>query len=245
MQAPIKIDNGINIVISNQWGENIIKFIKKSEELGYIIEPCITKEIKIENSSMKINEIIIGNQIWMDKNLSVDTFQNGDSIKEAKTNDEWKKALENGEPAWCCYENYPSNGDKYGKIYNGFAVADSRGLAPKGWHIPDEIEYINLCEFLGGINTAGIKLKSIEDWIEHPIQIARRNGTNESGFTGLPGGYRNNDGEFRDITKDCSLWNSLEFNNKIGYVSLNYAESSLVKGYLDKEYGFYVRCLKD
>jgi uncharacterized protein (TIGR02145 family) len=85
---------------------------------------------------MKIGEIIIGKQIWMTENLNLDKFQNGDSIPEARTIEEWMNACENKQPAWCYYNNDSTNGEKYGKLYNLFAVIDSRGLAPEGWHIP-------------------------------------------------------------------------------------------------------------
>lgn len=74
--------------------------------------------------------VTIGTQVWRTKNLDVATFRNGDSIPQAKTNEEWEKAAENQQPAWCYYNNDPANGAKYGKLYNWYAVNDSRGLAP-------------------------------------------------------------------------------------------------------------------
>ena len=72
----------------------------------------------------------------MSKNLNVSRFRNGEIIFEAKTIEEWEKAGENKTPAWCYYNNNPTNGAKYGKLYNWYAVNDIRALAPKGWHIP-------------------------------------------------------------------------------------------------------------
>lgn len=194
---------------------------------------------------MEIIEVNIGKQIWMDKNLVAKTFQNGDFIKEAKTDEEWANAAEKGEPAWCYYNNDSENFEKYGIMYNGFAVSDPRGLAPKGWHIPEETEWNQLADFLGGEKNAGLKLKSSEGWDEHPIPAARKNGTNESGFTAIPGGYRNSDGEFKGIKQDGSLWSSTDKFGQLCYVSLDYAESSIIKSSLGREYGFYVRCIKD
>jgi uncharacterized protein (TIGR02145 family) len=105
-------------------------------------------------------EIKIGPQIWATKNLDVITFRNGDTIPEAKTNEEWKKAGEEGKPAWCYYDNDPENGKKYGKLYNWYAVNDPRGLAPKGWHVPSDAEWIVLIDYLGGEEVAGTKMKS-------------------------------------------------------------------------------------
>ena len=83
-------------------------------------------------------EITIGRQVWMTENLNVDKFRNGDPISHAKTDEEWVKAGENGSPAWSHYDNDPANGEKYGKLYNWYAVNDSRGLAPEGWKIPSD-----------------------------------------------------------------------------------------------------------
>lgn len=88
--------------------------------------------------------VTIGNQVWMTKNLNVDKFRNGDPIPEAKTDEEWIKAGENKQPAWCYYENDPANGEKYGKVFNWYAVNDPRGLAPEGWHDPTEEELQDL-----------------------------------------------------------------------------------------------------
>lgn len=80
----------------------------------------------------------IGDQIWMPENLNVDTFRNGDSIHHMQTKEEWDDAAHNEVPAWCYYDFDPSNGEKYGKLYNWHAVNDPRGLAPDGWRVPAE-----------------------------------------------------------------------------------------------------------
>ncbi len=106
--------------------------------------------------------VTIGNQVWMTKNLDVSTFRNGDPIPQAKTAAEWKAADENKQPAWCYYDNDPANGAKYGKLYNWYAVNDSRGLAPAGYHIPSDVEWKQLTDFLG--SEAGKKMKSKSGW---------------------------------------------------------------------------------
>ena len=82
------------------------------------------------------------------KNLNLDKFRNGDIIPEAKTNEEWSAADTNKNPAWCYYDNDPANGEKYGKLYNWYAVNDSRGLAPEGYKIPTIEELMDI-EFAG------------------------------------------------------------------------------------------------
>ena len=85
-----------------------------------------------------MEEIKIGNQIWMKSNLDVEIFQNGERIQEAKSDEEWKMAYDKGQPAWCYYLNYEK---EYGKLYNLHAVSDPRGLAPVGYHIPSDDEW--------------------------------------------------------------------------------------------------------
>ncbi len=152
----------------------------------------------------KTNEVTIGTQVWMTKNLNVDTFRNGDPIPEAKTDEEWKKARDNKEPAWCYYDNDPANGAKYGKLYNWYAVNDTRGLAPEGWKVPSDEDWSRLTDFLGGDSIAGIKMKSTDFWVS--INGESDNGTNESGFSALPGGYRPTNGTFNFRRSDGVWW---------------------------------------
>jgi uncharacterized protein (TIGR02145 family) len=128
--------------------------------------------------------ITIGNQVWMNKNLDVSSFRNGDPIPEAKTDEEWVRAGRESRPSWCYYNNVPANGDKYGKIYNWYAVSDPRGLAPKGYHIPSDVEWTVLTDYLGGTEVAGKKIKSVNGWSNNG------NGNDSSGFSAIPAGSR-------------------------------------------------------
>jgi uncharacterized protein (TIGR02145 family) len=132
------------------------------------------------------NGVIIGFQIWMTKNLNVDTFRNGDPIPQAKTKDEWNRALENKDPAWCFADFNPINGAKYGKLYNWYAVKDYRHIAPNGWHIPGDEEWLQLLDYLGGTFMAVEALKNTSGWVSC-LDGKPKNGTNSSGFSALPG----------------------------------------------------------
>ena len=110
--------------------------------------------ILITGNGQSIPSKIIGEQIWMTKNLNLEKFRNGDPIPQVKTQAQWKKAREEKKPAWCYYNNDPVNGVKFGKLYNWFAVTDPRGLAPKGWHIPNEEEWKQLVKYLDDIDGA-------------------------------------------------------------------------------------------
>jgi uncharacterized protein (TIGR02145 family) len=183
--------------------------------------------------------VTIGNQVWMTKNLDVSKFRNGDLIPEAKTTEEWEKAGENKQPAWCYYDNDPKIGQKYGKLYNWYAVNDSRGLAPEGWHVPSNDEWTVLETYLGADN-AGLKLKSTRGWKK------RGNGNNSSGFSGLPGGYRYKGGSFVNFTYSSWWWSSTEVNE--GIVMARGVSRSISYVYQDqvyKKYGHHVRCIKD
>jgi uncharacterized protein (TIGR02145 family) len=183
--------------------------------------------------------VTIGTQVWMTKNLDVATFRNGDPIPEAKTAEEWKRAGENQDPAWCYYDNDPANGAKYGKLYNWYAVNDSRGLAPVGYHIPSDDEWTILTDFLGG-KIAGTKMKSKSGWKK------KGNGTNSSGFSGLPGGHRYLNGSFYSIGKNGYWWSSSEYLTRVAWYRYLYYNNGNVYAFdYSEESGFSVRCLKD
>jgi len=182
--------------------------------------------------------VSIGGQVFMSKNLDVSTFRNGDPIPQAKTYEEWGRAGENQQPAWCYYNNDPANGAKYGKLYNWYAVNDSRGLAPEGWHVPSDAEWTILTDYLG--SDAGTKMKSKTGWNENG------NGTNSSGFSGLPGGTRNYNGTFYTIGYDGYWWSSSETNTDDAWSRLlSYNLGNVNRNASPKESGFSVRCLRD
>lgn len=189
--------------------------------------------------------IKIGKQTWSIRNLDVDHFRNGDSIPEAKTNEEWDKAGENKQPAWCYYSNDVANAKQYGKLYNWYAVNDPRGLAPQGWHIPSDTEWTILIDYLGGEKVAGKKMKHTEGWKD------QGNGTNISGFSGLPGGGRDGGGPF-NVFEPYSYgawWSVTEFQAFVPniawsrYISV---DSDFVIKYRGlKQNGLSVRCIKN
>lgn len=184
--------------------------------------------------------VAIGKQVWMHKNLNVNCFRNGDLIPEVKSVEEWKRYGKECKPAWCYYKNDPSNGATYGRLYNWYAVNDPRGLAPLGWHIPTDGEWTTLTNFLGGEDVAGGKLKSTSGWLENG------NGTNNSGFTGVPGGQRLPNGEFNPIGHFGTWWSSTEVNtNTARYRYLLFNSGEVNRFYNLKAFGFSVRCLRD
>ena len=202
------------------------------------------KVIDIDGNNYSIDTI--GKQTWMKENLNVSRFRNGDLIPEAKTAEEWKKAGNNKQPAWCYYENNSENAKKYGKLYNWYAVNDARGLAPEGWHIPSDKEWSTLINFLGGKDNACQKMKSIKGWSENIIGDG--NGTNESGFDGLPGGCRYGFGDYDgSVGYDGNWWSSTSIEDELdsswGRTLSNEYEVRRLEN--DKSNGLSVRCLRD
>jgi uncharacterized protein (TIGR02145 family) len=192
------------------------------------------------SSSGYAQTVTIGNQVWTSKNLNVATYRNGDVIPQVRDKAAWSK-LTTG--AWCYYKNDASNGTKYGKLYNWYAVNDPRGLAPNGYHIPTDAEWTRLNDYLGERSEAGKKMKSTSGWYDNG------NGTNSSGFSGLPCGYRFKDGNFQGVGDVIYLWSSSE-DGTDGYngawcLRLFYADDSAEQIAPHKRLGFPVRCLRD
>lgn len=197
-----------------------------------------------EDSTFKT--IQIGSQEWMAENLDVIHFRNGDTIFEANSYEEWEQATIKAIPAWCYYNNDPENGKKYGKLYNWWAVSDPRGLAPEGWHIPSDEEWIELAEYLGGIDIAGAKMKSETGWKDNG------NGNNQSGFSGLPGGYRSHErpgflgGPFYEEGLSAHFWSTTRYLvDNVWSRNLSSQNSNLGKKSYVRTAGLSVRCIKD
>ncbi len=181
-----------------------VRYIKKSRYLIIVLIPFLlilsacNQEKKTELEGTKT--VKTGLQEWTAKNLDVSVFQNGDSIPEAKTDEEWRKAANEGKPAWCYYGNDPANGKKYGKLYNWYAVNDPRGICPEGWHVPSEEEWNDLSRSLG--KDAGNKLKSINGWQD------AGNGSDSLNFSALPAGTRYHSGMFDEVGNYACFWTS-------------------------------------
>jgi uncharacterized protein (TIGR02145 family) len=221
---------------SNESRQSIIK----RDEAGLNDIPADTQKANLSLLILGIKFIQIGRQIWMTENLNVDRFRNGDLIPEAKTIEDWENALKNGRPAWCYYMNMPENGIKYGKLYNWYAVNDTRGLAPDGWHIPTEREWDEMNILLGNNYFAGKKMKNTKGW------ASEGNGDNSSGFSANPGGYRTDFGVFTNLLTHGYWWSSEEKNTLYGRVRfLNYKESYFYKDIASKGQGISVRCIRD
>ncbi len=189
-------------------------------------------------------EAIICGETWMAINLSVTKYRNGDTIRYAETVDDWEDANEKGEGAWCYPDNNPANGDIYGKLYNWFAVADPRNLAPKGWHIATREEWDLYCL---GPNDGG-QLKTIGT-IENGDGLwgdPNLGATDEFFFSALPAGTRYGTGGFDSPGTSTRFWTSTESNSGNAfncYLAKSMSEIQRIDN--SKTYGLSVRCVKD
>jgi len=196
---------------------------------------CLTAQVTDKDGN-SYPTVKIGRQEWMAVNLNTARFRNGDSIPEMEDAAQWQAAADQHRAAWCYYNGDSASGQKYHKLYNWYAVADPRGLAPEGWHIPSIGEWTALTTFLGGDNSAGIKMKAADAW----------DGTNGSGFEALPGGYRNHNGQFSHIRNIASWWSASATDSTDAWsLSLGYGNGVVSKSYDGTQTGLAVRCLRD
>jgi uncharacterized protein (TIGR02145 family) len=170
----------------------------------------------IDNNRYEI--VTIGTQTWMAENLKTTRYNDGTVIPLITDDTAWETASTNGADAYCWYNNDVSNLITYGALYNWYAIDTlsngDKNVCPVDWHVPTDGEWDVLRDFLdpssaGNNNTAGGKMKEagLAHW-DTPNESA----TNESGFAGLPGGYRFSDGTFNNIGYLGYWWSYTEVN---------------------------------
>lgn len=187
--------------------------------------------------------VTIGTQTWMSENLKTTKYNDGTSIPFVRESAEWGNL---STPGYCWYKDEQTGyGNTYGGLYNWYVV-ETGNLCPVGWHVPSHEEWSTLTGSIGGDFIAGTKLK--ESGTTHwnkPNSTA----TNETGFTALPGGYRDSHGEFKGIGFWGGWWTSTKdgsSGNAFGRV-LGYDYSYIVSETYDHGLrgGFSIRCLND
>ena len=187
--------------------------------------------------------VVIGTQHWMAENLKVTKYRNGDNITHITNNSLWSSDTSG---AYGVYDNDDTtNLDSYGRLYNWYAVDNSSGLCPEGWHVPSKDEYNVLRIFLGGTSVAGGKMK--EPGTEH--WTSELSGTsNSSGFTARGSGLKQFNGPYANKNSHFYVWtiNPTSSSSNNAYFSYNnYSSNSFTTSQASKKYGFSVRCLED
>ncbi len=216
----------------------------------------INDKVKLDSS------IVFGKQEWIVKNLNISVFRNGDTIQEAKTDEEWQKAGVEKRAVWCYFDNDSTNGIKYGRLYNWYAVNDPRGLAPDGWHIPRKDEWDELIEHFGGGNKRQYiegtnNLKSQPPWGKYMKSeqgwIREGNGNNQTGFSALPGGSGASNGSFKHTQQfyfgplgQVGAWwaADTDYDEMAWFVRIKYNEDKTFSADQAMTFGLSVRVVK-
>lgn len=194
--------------------------------------------------------VAIGTQTWMAENLKTTKFKDGSVISNVDNVTEWITLTT---PGMCWYDNNPANKEIYGGMYNWYAASNSK-LCPTGWHVPSDNEWKQLEIYIGmtqaeadetgfrGIDEGG-KLK--EEGTTH-WEAPNIGATNETGFTGLPGGYLNKYGSFGYMGKEVYWWSSTAQSDTDGWERGLVTNASTIDRIGSKKIdGFYIRCIKD
>jgi uncharacterized protein (TIGR02145 family) len=218
---------------------------KKKEDLviaPITFNPLITYGSMTDQDGNTYKTVTIGTQVWMAENLKTTKYRNGDAVQNVADSTQWR-TLTSG--AYCYYNNISQYIEAYGFLYNWYTIIDIRNLAPTGWHIATETDWSALNDFLGGGEQAAHKLQ--EQGTSH--WNFNDNGTNESGFTALPGGMRHQwktfagmpflmPFEYMDMGLDGYWWTPTSIWNI-------WSGGSLKLGRFPDHSGLSVRCVKD
>lgn len=229
----------------NKWFASIVAIL--------ILLPGINRISIAQNGEMirdidgnVYSSVKTGRQIWLRENLKTTRFNDGTPLPHITADPEWNGRTS---PAYCWYNNDSTNKADYGALYNWYAIS-SGNLCPAGWHVPSDSEWHNPGNVSGDLNEQGsaLKEKGYSHW-----QTFDPGGTNSSGMTMVPGGYRSSNGRFTGIGQYGFIWSSSEFLWDVDtYYTrfswgryLCYYNSMFYRYYFEKKYGFSVRCLKD
>lgn len=240
-------------------GERVITSSPSGDQtycFQYTGNPCPGTPTVADIDGNVYNTVLIGEQCWMKENLKTTTYKNGTSIPNVTEGSSWTN-LTTGAYVW--YGNEINWKEKYGALYNWFATIDPNGLCPVGWHVPSHTEWTTLTTVIGGTSSPfGNKLKSCRqvnltlggycNTSEHPRweQDITHYGTDDYGFSTLPGGYCNNEGSFGNYGNYGHWWSSTNHSSTNSWGrTLGNGYGYVAEGNYSKLYGLSVRCLRD
>jgi uncharacterized protein (TIGR02145 family) len=190
----------------------------------------------ITYAGVDYSTVQIGDQCWFAENLRTTTYLNGDAIPQYLSDADWGGTTSG---AMDFYQNDLTYQLAYAGLYNWYAVDDPRGLCPSGWHVPTDEEWTVMTDLLGGESVAGGQMKATYGW------VSGGNGTNSSGFSGLPGGYRSDGGYFEDAWSSGNWWSSSPNGSAAWVRGLYYYGVNVSRFIIYRRYGFSVRCVRD
>jgi uncharacterized protein (TIGR02145 family) len=206
---------------------------------GDIVEAKTAKTTLTDVDNNTYNAVEIGTQVWMQENLKVVHYRNGDDIANVADNSAWSN-LTTG--AYCWYDNSIANKEVYGAMYNFYATVDNRILCPTGWHAPSDAEWTTLSEYLGGDEISGGKMKEygLLHWLS-----PNNEASNSSGFTAFPGGYRVTDGTFNSLGEEGKWWSTTTNDATTSWYRYIYnTYTTLFREYFPKANGLSIRCIQ-
>ena len=167
-----------------------------------------------------MNFVKIGNLEWCSEDARFTQMSNGDIFPIAKNIEEWNSYCLNDEPCCCAYDFNEKNSKKYGLIYNVHVVFQAETIVPEGTRLATYADWLDLIESLGSNipidkhsqSEALLKLKSEKDWSGKINFTYPLTGTNESGFSAIPGGVLISDSingsQFLEKGKGAHWWTS-------------------------------------
>lgn len=237
-------DGAIGAFDINDLLPNLGKSVKSSYPANDIVEPEIVYD-----------SLIIGDQVWMTKNLDVVKYRNGDYIYHATNSNDWNNAGQNGIGAWCYYNHDSTNGEVYGKLYNWYAITDERGLTPEGWSIPTDDDWKELEMYLGmsayeanktnwrGTSEGSELAGSFDLWDDGDLR--NHIDFDSSGFNGLPGGQISDIGVFMSKGNSAFWWTTTEYDvTRVYYRRLISIYTKVNRNITSKKNGLSIRCIK-
>ena len=182
----------------------------------------------------------IGEQCWFTENLRTTRYSDGTGIVAVQNDSEWK---EMGVGAQCAYDLFTINVATYGRLYNWYAVANNKGLCPTGWHVPSDSDWNELEVVLQMSSDKRLEMR----WRgEHGVSMwaISMGGTNRSGFSALPGGFRSYYGAFDYEGISSMFWSSTPIGTDAWYRKLSLNKDGVGRYYSDKRSGLSVRCVR-
>jgi uncharacterized protein (TIGR02145 family) len=258
--APPELDTSGNCTLLNlqELAEGYLILLAQNAELDSLLADCNGTSTSDQPSPCAGENVVtyhgydydiveIGDQCWFAENLQTERYVNGDLLEGNLSDGEWSSTASG---AQAVRNNDDSNLPSRGRLYNWFAVVDTRGLCPSGWHAPTDAEWMTLevqlgmpqseVEADGSRGTAeGQALKSSAS--DSPPW----NGNNSAGFNAFPGGKRSDGGSYSYGTTDCLIWTSSTLDGNSAWLRDLDGDSHIERYAYPYRHGFSVRCVKD
>jgi uncharacterized protein (TIGR02145 family) len=206
-----------------------------------ILNPTSSYGNLIDQDGNSYKTLRVGSQEWMAENLKTNHYLNGDPIPTIENPQQWI-SLSTGAACWFNNDSSQYN-CPFGKLYNWYAVNDSRGICPSNWHVPTESDWNILFNQIGGLQTGADKLKStgINYWLSAPNSVS-----NSTGFSATGGGGRSDDGTFILFLQKGLWWTSTSAAQSLAWdIQLSHNNSTISKIADTKTGGLSIRCIKN